>query len=118
VPKPLKVNLTPNHEPIKVTSTNFSSMILTSEGLVIPFGAGVLGRGNEYYDSNPLPIPFYKNRRIQRSVVDIDSGGDLVAVICNWKEVYIHGYIQGVNGEMSKCLSPCLVKHALTLCPR
>jgi alpha-tubulin suppressor-like RCC1 family protein len=116
ISQPQKVPLSPTHTMKKVASTNFSSICLTEEGLLIPFGGGILGRGNEYYDSNPLPITFYSS--IQRSVVDVEAGGDIVVVICNWKEIYIHGYVQSVDGEMRKALSPCLVKHALTLCPR
>lgn len=118
----------------KISTTNFSTACLARSGELVPFGAGCLGRGmhfrpplthsctgNEFYDSNPLPIPFYSS--INRRVTDVAMGGDLAVAVCsplsgkekNGKEVYIHGYMASSDGRICKSVTPCLVKHSLIL---
>ncbi|KAJ3222808.1 hypothetical protein HK099_001876 [Clydaea vesicula] len=108
---------------LKCATTNWSSLALSKDGVVISWGAGLLGKGDEIYEANPTPVLFFQE--IQRKVLDISTGGDSVALICKPNnanqidtEVYCWGYLNTNTGEKVKSTAPALVKHALSLVPQ
>lgn len=104
---------------------DFHSVALMENGTVKTWGSGVLGHGNEWYDSRPHDIKFFEiiGRRVILYVIIIYYSISAKAAITGclatskdgFTEAYIWGYLRDQNRKLCKALSPVLVKDALKL---
>ncbi|RKP37993.1 regulator of chromosome condensation 1/beta-lactamase-inhibitor protein II [Dimargaris cristalligena] len=112
------------HRIRSIASGSFHNLALTDQGQVWTWGAGVLGRGDEVYDSYPFPIHYFDE--IQRPVVGIGAAGEYSLAVTRGQdekaddatvphEMYLWGYPPSSPPEQRaayKALSPALI-HAL-----
>ncbi|ORX94086.1 RCC1/BLIP-II protein [Basidiobolus meristosporus CBS 931.73] len=101
-----------------IASGNFHNLALSEEGKLWTWGAGILGRGTEIYDTNPGLVTFFDE--IERVPESIHAAGDYSLVVArpkdptqNLQEVYIWGYLPCQNDGAQKALNPILVEGLL-----
>jgi hypothetical protein len=96
---------------------DFHSVALTEDGIIKTWGSGILGHGNEFYDSRPHSVRFFE--MMGRRVFSISARSSITGCLATSKngftEAYIWGYLKDQNGHLCKAMSPALVKHALQL---
>ncbi|KAI8926897.1 regulator of chromosome condensation 1/beta-lactamase-inhibitor protein II [Entophlyctis helioformis] len=46
---------------VQLACGDFHSIVLSDKGVVLAWGAGLIGQGNEYFESRPLPIKFFED---------------------------------------------------------
>ncbi|KAK9727650.1 hypothetical protein K7432_001680 [Basidiobolus ranarum] len=101
-----------------VACGNFHNLALSDEGKLWTWGAGILGRGTEIYDTNPGVVTFFDE--IERQPESVYAAGDYSIVIAKPKdstqdlqEVYIWGYPPCQDSQIQKALNPILVEGLL-----
>ncbi|KAF9580072.1 hypothetical protein BGW38_003417 [Lunasporangiospora selenospora] len=118
------VNQLGEEEIIQIASGNFHNLALSRSGKLWSWGSGILGRGDEVYDSLPQPIEFF--HALGRDIKQVFAAGSYSMALARPKgsqddELYIWGYLpfgeEGEDGQavpvMRKSLRPLLITSAL-----
>ncbi|KAJ3297363.1 hypothetical protein HDU76_006629 [Blyttiomyces sp. JEL0837] len=120
---------------VEVSSGDFGNVAVTADGRAWTWGAGVLGHGNEYYDSKPLEIQFFPS--VKRRVITAQAKGAIAVALAqrtgednsvtDANEVYFWGYLprpykpvdnpkeqkESLANAYVKAVSPVLIVDAL-----
>ncbi|KAJ3156157.1 hypothetical protein HDU86_004125 [Geranomyces michiganensis] len=106
----------------QIACGDFHTLSLTHSGEIYSWGAGLLGHGSEYNDSNPLPITFFADvarRPCRVAARHMTSCAVAVPVTpasagSNQSTSHLELYAWGHLGANEKARSPVLVARALS----
>ncbi|KAI8922499.1 regulator of chromosome condensation 1/beta-lactamase-inhibitor protein II [Powellomyces hirtus] len=103
-----------NKDIAAIACGDFHTLALSREGDVYSWGAGILGHGTEYHDSNPLPITFFTD--IARRVRHIAASHNTSCALAEPRKQgsgQIELYAWGHLSSTGRANSPVLVARAL-----